>query len=306
MLIPAGREGDCARRLGQNAAPLACPDAAAMEDLMRIGTLEILPVIDSEMRVPAARVFRDRTAADWEPHRDLLENGESVVMTMGGFLVRGDGMVALVDLGIGGYQMMGQQFDGRFMQSLAQHGVAPGDVTDVLFSHLHLDHVGWASAGGRPVFPNATYRCDSRDWEFWIETPLEDLPASFGEQFLLDQVDAVGGIADRFEMWSSEGAVLPGVNLVHAPGHTPGSTVMVLSSGDERAVLLGDAAHCPIELLEDEWGGIGDVDPGLALRTRVALAREYEGQDVPISAAHFPGLQFGRLLSGEGRRYWSV
>jgi hypothetical protein len=91
-----------------------------------------------------------------------------------------------------------------------------------------------------------------------------------------------------------------------APGHTPGSGVMVLSSGTARAVLLGDVAHCPVELLEDEWAGIGDVDPELARRTRVALMREYEGLDVPITASHFPGLKFGRLLSGEGKRQWVV
>ncbi|MBV9254592.1 MAG: MBL fold metallo-hydrolase, partial [Actinobacteria bacterium] len=81
---------------------------------------------------------------------------------------------------------------------------------------------------------------------------------------------------------------------------------VVLSSGDQRAMLLGDVVHCPIELLEDEWAGLGDVDPALAKRTRNALARELEGTDVPAAAAHFPGLQFGRLLAGEGRRRWIV
>ena len=67
-------------------------------------------------------------------------------------------------------------------------------------------------------------------------------------------------------------------------------------------MLLGDVVHCPVELLDDEWAGMSDVDPELALRTRVALARELEGTDVPVAAAHFPGLQFGRLLLGEGKR----
>jgi hypothetical protein len=49
---------------------------------------------------------------------------------------------------------------------------------------------------------------------------------------------------------------------------------------------------------------MGDVDPDLAQRTKVALARELEGTDVPVAAAHFPGLQFGRLLPAEGRRSW--
>ena len=108
------------------------------------------------------------------------------------------------------------------------------------------------------------------------------------------------------ELWSQSGPVLPGLDLLLAPGHTPGSTMMVVSSKGERAMLLGDVVHCPVELLDDEWAGMADVDPELALRTRLALVRELEGTDVPVAAAHFPGLQFGRLLFGEGQRSWVV
>jgi len=73
-----------------------------------------------------------------------------------------------------------------------------------------------------------------------------------------------------------------------------------------RALLLGDVVHCPVELVDDEWAGMGDVDPELAKRTRIALAREIEGKDLPVAAAHFPGMRFGRLLAGEGRRQWIV
>jgi hypothetical protein len=79
---------------------------------------------------------------------------------------------------------------------------------------------------------------------------------------------------------------------------------VVLSSGEQRALLLGDVVHCTVELLDDEWGGIADVDPKMAQQARIALARELEGTDVPVAAAHFPGLKFGRVLPGEGRRQW--
>jgi hypothetical protein len=69
-------------------------------------------------------------------------------------------------------------------------------------------------------------------------------------------------------------------------------------------MLLGDVVHCPIELVDDEWAGMSDVDPKLARRTRIALARELEGTDVPAAGAHFAGMQFGRLLAGEGQRRW--
>jgi glyoxylase-like metal-dependent hydrolase (beta-lactamase superfamily II) len=96
----------------------------------------------------------------------------------------------------------------------------------------------------------------------------------------------------------------PGIDVVDAPGHTPGSSIVVLSDGGQRGVLLGDVVHCPAELVEDEWQTIGDVDPELARRTATELAREYEGGDVAVGAAHFSDLRFGRLLTGKGRRMW--
>jgi glyoxylase-like metal-dependent hydrolase (beta-lactamase superfamily II) len=111
-------------------------------------------------------------------------------------------------------------------------------------------------------------------------------------------------VRERIEAWHGDGTILPGVNVQGAPGHTPGSTIIIISSGTERAILLGDVVHCPAELLEDDWEMIGDVDRSLAQATRVALAQELEGTNVPMAATHFPGLQFGRLLPGSGMRGW--
>jgi glyoxylase-like metal-dependent hydrolase (beta-lactamase superfamily II) len=257
------------------------------------------------MRVPPTAAFAATTEADWAPHRAFLGEDGMMEMCLGGFLIRGGpgGRVVLVDVGLGHFEMMGQRLGGKLMDSLASHGVTPADVTDVVFSHLHLDHVGWASQDGKPAFANATYRCDQRDWDYWVDGSPEAI-AGVPVEFFEMQRQAVLPIAGRLQTWSSDGDILPGLSVMNAPGHTPGSAVTVISSGAERAMMLGDAVHCPIELLEDEWAGLGDVDPALARKTRVALARELEGKDIPLSAAHFPGLTFGRLLKGEGKRQW--
>jgi glyoxylase-like metal-dependent hydrolase (beta-lactamase superfamily II) len=274
---------------------------------MRVGDFEILPAIDGEMLIPASAAFPGTTDADWAPHRDLMNAEGQIGLALGGFVIRGGpaNRVILVDLGLGHYEMGGQKLGGKMLDNLAALGVKPADVTDVMFSHLHLDHVGWASADGKPAFPNATYRCDQRDWDYWISGP-EDAIKGVPVAFAALQKEALQPIAGRLETWKDDRPVLPGISVMHAPGHTPGSSLTVISSGTDRAMLLGDAVHCPVELLEDEWSGLGDVDPDLAKKTRVAMAKEIEGKDVPIAGAHFPGMNFGRLLKGEGKRRWVV
>jgi glyoxylase-like metal-dependent hydrolase (beta-lactamase superfamily II) len=259
---------------------------------MRVGELEILPVIDGVARLPISEPFIGMPAEAWAPHRQFLDADGMLELAIGGFLLRGNGRVVLIDTGVG--QGGGAFVGGAFLDNLAAHGVAPEDVTDVLFTHLHFDHVGWATQQGRVVFEHATYRCDQRDWAHFVG-PDEGATRKLAP------------IESRMEFWSSGGPLLPGIDAMITPGHTPGSTVFVVSDGVDRAMLLGDVVHCPVELVDEEWAGMGDVDPALAIRTRNALARELEGTDTPVAAAHFPGLEFGRLLGGaHGKRQWVV
>ncbi|HLZ30716.1 MAG TPA: MBL fold metallo-hydrolase [Chloroflexota bacterium] len=264
---------------------------------MNIGDLVVEPISDGVLKAPAT-AFKGTTEESWAPHRRFLDPDGMLAFALGGFLVRAPGdRLVLVDAGVGpgsGAIMggTGQYTGGELLDSMAAHTVRPEDITDVVFTHLHFDHVGWASLDGARVFPNATYRCDARDW------------AHFRENERVRPI--LAPIEDRLTTWDGSGPLTPGVDTMSAPGHTPGSTIIVLSSGAARGLLLGDVVHCPVELLDDEWTGLGDVDPQLAKRTRNALAREIEGTDTPVAAAHFPGMVFGRLLAANGRRSWVV
>lgn len=260
---------------------------------MEVGRLRIDPVHDGVARMPPTAAYTGTSDAAWEPHRQFLAADGQLEMALGAFLVRGiDDRVVLVDAGVGTITR-GPFQGGKLLESLAALGVGPGDVTDVVFTHLHFDHVGWATQQGAVVFERATYRCDERDWSHFVG-PDEGATRKLTP------------ITNQLEPWSGSGPLLPGLDLIAAPGHTPGSTIVVLSDGAARAMLLGDVVHCPVELIDDEWSGVGDVDADLAKRTRVALTRELEGTDTPVAAAHFPGMQFGRLLAATGRRQWAV
>lgn len=90
-----------------------------------------------------------------------------------------------------------------------------------------------------------------------------------------------------------------------AGAHAPGHTSTVLSSGEERLIVLGDALHCPAQLTEAAAGEFFyDVDPDLGVRTRQALLQEAEQPGTSLLPCHFPGMQAARLLPATGQRHW--
>jgi glyoxylase-like metal-dependent hydrolase (beta-lactamase superfamily II) len=296
-------------RGSQAAADVALPYGGAVA---RIGDLEVVPVFDGYSREDPTHFYAVHAGAppqrgdareDWAPYADFLDGDGLLEHGLGGFLVRTGEHLVLIDTGVGPQQIGPYGPYGRVIAGgelpdrLRELGVDPAEVTDVVLTHLHPDHYGWAAADGASLFPNATFRCHALDWDHFVVRPDGALSPFFAPLLAL---------ADRLVTWDHDGPLFPGIDAQLAPGHTPGSTILVLSSGASRGILLGDVVHCPVELVDDEWASLGDVDPDLARRTKVALARELEGTTTPVVGAHFPGMRFGRLLAGEARRWWTT
>jgi glyoxylase-like metal-dependent hydrolase (beta-lactamase superfamily II) len=264
---------------------------------MRIGAIDILPIFDGGTKESATDLLIP-TGPDVDPSPSLtpfIDDEGRFEMTMGGYLIRTSDRTIVVDAGLGPLTV-GNMVGGAFLESLAALGVQPGDVTDVLLTHLHFDHVGWCTQQGTVVFPNATHRCHAADWNHFVSGPTPDAGAT----------RKLEPITPLLETFDHDMELAPGISVRHAPGHTPGSTIVVASAGTERALLIGDIAHCPAELTSDDWETVFDVDPKLATATRAALARELEDGQVHVAAAHFPNLVFGRLIRAEGQRRWVV
>jgi len=257
----------------------------------------IEPLIDTFVSAPPTRLYPSSTDQMWAEHPHLLESNGHLRFGIGSYVVQGHGRVFLIDLGVGptGWTAPSGAVmsPGHLLDGLRELDLDVSAVTDVIFTHLHPDHVGWATIDEAPTFVNATYRCDQRDWDHFV-TQGEGDPATRSR---------LSGASEHFETWHSGSITLaPGMTLVEAPGHTPGSAVVVFSEPTgQRAVLLGDAVHCAVELVDDDWETIGDVDPVLAKRTRERLAKDLATSDTIVSAAHFPELQFGRLVTSQDR-----
>ncbi|GAB7188686.1 MBL fold metallo-hydrolase [Kitasatospora sp. Ki12] len=264
---------------------------------MKIGDIEVLAVADGVGTEVAAEILTRPGVDDpWACHAHHLAADGTLALPLGGFLVRGGTRTVLVDAGVGPFDD-GRYCGGALVDSLAAHGVTPGEVTDVVFTHLHFDHVGWASVEGRPVFPRATYRAHRADWQHFVT----------GAGATPEAVAKLTPVEGQLELFDADFTLAPGVDALHLPGHTPGTTAYVLSSGGRRALLLGDVAHSVVQFGERDWEVIWDVDPAAASAVRNRIADEAADTGDLLVAAHFPGMRFGRVLAGDGgRRFVAV
>jgi glyoxylase-like metal-dependent hydrolase (beta-lactamase superfamily II) len=260
---------------------------------VKVGDLEVIPVSDGVAKLPQSYFAN----ADWSMHQSLLDDDGTMHVPIGCFVVRTGDQTVLVDAGLGPLDL-DWLVGGGLPDALAAQGVLPADIDTVVCTHLHLDHAGWLVHEDKPFFPNATVRFGAADWQRWVlEAHEKD---TIRKAMLL--LDAQGRLEP---IDADDTSIAPGITARAAPGHTMGSNVLVLSSGADRVLLLGDAVTCPIQLTEEDWQGMSDMDPALARRTRDALWAELEGSDTRFTAAHFPELQFSRVLRGQGKRYFS-
>jgi glyoxylase-like metal-dependent hydrolase (beta-lactamase superfamily II) len=280
------------------------PAQPASLESITVGDIRITYLPDGDIRLSSTIVFPASDDALWAAHGQYLDERGKLVLSAGGFLIETGDRKILVDLGLGEMALSfppveGLLTGGLFLDSLKQSGVDPGDVDTVVYTHLHIDHVGWTAQGGALTFPQARHLAGEGEWEFWRGVTDEHL-AMVGPH-----PEAVQGpLENRIESTSDGEAIAPGVNMISTPGHTLGHTSVVVSSGDERAIILGDVIHCPLQLDESQLQILLDVDPALAAQTREQIVAEIEGSPQTIAACgHFSNAVFGRVVPSRGKRW---
>ena len=274
-----------------------------MANTFKVGEIEISVVSDGEARVKGTEYFPASAPATWESHKALLDDEGFLTNPFTCFVVRSGGKKILIDTGLGPMQVPRSWLrGGDLMGELASLGIQPGDIDTVFITHLHPDHCGSAALRDESnelqiAFPNATYRWTSAEQTYWSgEVPPQQIARR----------DIFAAIAPRWQAAEGGASLAPGVDVYAIPGHTPGHAAVVVSSGTERAFILGDAIACPAQLSEAEWSSTGDVDPKLARAGQEAVLKEAEASGSLLRGSHFPGLSFGRVMRGEGKRYWSA
>lgn len=270
--------------------------------MVKVGAVEVMPLLDSrllmdpKMFIPAhAQQFVDEADKPDDP-RGLY----SMAVTC--YLLRSAGKTILVDSGIGRRRRPTMPL-GHLDDSLAEAGVAPEDIDIVLNTHLHVDHVGWNTIdkadGTREIFfPKAQFWFQQGEWDYWM-TP-EQL-ADRGNAHLVECVEPLKD-SGRITFAEKEQAIDEHLTFVPTPGHTPGHVAIGIVSQGERAVIVGDASHHPVQLLHPDWSPSYDIDPLGAAKSRERLFDWAIDENRMWMAGHWIHPGMGRLVRLDGKR----
>jgi glyoxylase-like metal-dependent hydrolase (beta-lactamase superfamily II) len=230
--------------------------------------------------------------------------------TVNAFLIRSGGRVALVDTGCG----PAKPTVGRIAANLAAAGVRPEQVDVVLLTHMHPDHWGGLSDGaGTSHFPRAELKLHRFEHAYWHDDAamgrMTD-PAR-REMFFLDARRRLAPYRGRTELFTG-GEVFPGVTAMPLPGHTPGHTGFLISSGRDSLLIWGDIVHVQeLQVPRPEVVMAVDVDPSAAEATRRRLFDRVAADRLAVAGMHLHFPAFAHLArEGGGYRLvpdaWSI
>ncbi len=253
--------------------------------------------------MPSTQFFPDIPEDAWQVHADLLvpdhfnPTDGMVQVAMQTWLLRSEGKTILVDTGVGNDKArpavaVWDHLQLDYLGNLARAGVQPSDVDLVINTHLHVDHVGWNTTlrdgTWTPTFPNATYLMPKIDFEYWNPANNADIVGGVNENVFEDSVAPVHA-AGQVQLWEGSHRIDANLQLEAAPGHTPGSSVIRLSSGSDRALFVGDLIHTPLQVIESGHNSCFCVDAAAARSTRSALLGWAADHTALVFPAHLAG-----------------
>ncbi|WIV51327.1 MBL fold metallo-hydrolase [Marivivens sp. LCG002] len=182
---------------------------------------------------------------------------------------------------------------GGITHALAAAGYTPSDITHVVLTHMHGDHIGGLMQDGAPTFENAAYVTGQVEYDHWAGAANDGFEGN------------VRPLADKMTFLSDGGSVRSGITAMLAAGHTPGHMAYMLESGGKQLLLMADTAnHYVYSLAHPDWEVRFDMDKAAAAATRRRLFDMASADQIPLIGYHmpFPGLGYVETR-GEGYHF---
>jgi len=263
---------------------------------LQVGKIDVQVISDGVLTLPGAMLGHNADAAvraAWLEDNflppDLLEWALNVVV------VRSGGRTILIDAGIGADPGLNLPRAGRLVQRLEAAGIDLASVTDVVLTHLHMDHIGGLLVEGvrDRLRPDLRVHLATAEAEFWASPDFSHvhMPPGFPDALRRTAKRFLNEYRSQLRPFEAEYEVAPGVVVRRTGGHTPGHSVVRLASGGDRLTFAGDAVF-QVGFDHPEWYNGFEHDPAEAARVRLRLLRELAATREPLVATHlsFPSV----------------
>ncbi len=272
-----------------------------------VGDIECIAISDGTFAYPANWVFSnvppEQLEGDLRDH-DLPSN--QVVTPYTCLLVKAGKHKVLIDTGAGGMAPT----TGNLLKQLLAEGVSPEEITAMVLTHGHPDHIGGVlDANQKPAFPNARYVMSRTEWNFWTGDPNLNSTGlnDHLKELLINCARAnLPPLEERIELLDGEKEVVPGVCAIPAPGHTPGHLALVVSSSKAQLLHMADAVLHPMNLEYPAWRNVFDLNEDTAATTRRQLLDRAAADDAAVLAYHFPFPGLGHVRNNGTAWRWEA
>ena len=275
---------------------------------LRVGEIDVLVVSDGVLPLPAATMATNAdpaALADWLNHMFLPPDAFDWPLNV--LVAKSGEQVVLVDTGLGS-QFAGFPRAGQTPHRLEVAGIDLTAVTDVVITHMHMDHIGGLLVDGlkERLRPDLRIHVAASEVAFWdqpdfthtaMPDPVPDVLRSTARQFM-EQYRAY------LQVFDERHEVAPGVVARRTGGHTPGHCVVDIDSHGERLTFAGDAMF-PVGLDHPDWQNGFEHDPEESTRVRKALFGELADNGGLLVATHLPFPSVGRVARDGDTFRWA-
>jgi glyoxylase-like metal-dependent hydrolase (beta-lactamase superfamily II) len=160
-------------------------------------------------------------------------------------------------------------------------GIDPGEVTNIVVSHFHPDHITglMAKDTNAPIFPKAQIHVPAAEYKFWTN-PATTAGAA-------KRIQAVFPGWSNIRQFEGDVEVVPGVRAINTNGHTPGHMSYHIGSGNQQLIVLGDVTNIPSLFVKNPgWHAVFDTDGPLAEANRRTIFDRIVADKVTITGYH--------------------
>jgi glyoxylase-like metal-dependent hydrolase (beta-lactamase superfamily II) len=254
-----------------------------------LGDIRLDVVSDGSLTLPGSFIFETMPKDELAP---ILEryNQSTEVLTppCNVTLMRRGDRTILFDVG------SGPDFSpnsGILLDSLAALDVSPEDVTDIVFTHAHPDHLwGLLDDFDDPLFAQANYMIGKSEWDYWMNPSTVDEIGDARVSFAVGARRRLELIEDSIAFFEDGQEILPGVAARATFGHTPGHMAIEVRDGSEFVMILGDCiGNHHVAFAKPEWNSGSDQDEKAAAKTRISLMDQLSHEKTRIIGFHLAG-----------------